>query len=97
MPEDHREGFIERMLQPHPHHQRRRSSVGEGEIEKPDLAIGLERQSSTEGNEQGQNQTDSGGQNTLSRQRRDSRLQRFKEFMQSEELDEAGKTYGKLM
>ncbi|CBF78350.1 uncharacterized protein ANIA_08603 [Aspergillus nidulans FGSC A4] len=95
---DHKEGFIERMLQPHPHHQRRRSSVGEGEIEKPDLAIGLERQSSTERNEQGQNQAESGGQNVLRPQRRNSRLQRLKEFMHSEEeLDDAGKTYAKLM
>ncbi|KAL4984089.1 hypothetical protein BDW68DRAFT_190756 [Aspergillus falconensis] len=95
---EHREGFIERMLQPHPHHQRRRSSAGEGEIEKPEFAIAVERQSSNEENEQGQNQTEGIGQNKLRRQRRNSGLQRLKEFMHSEEeLDEAGKTYAKLM
>ncbi|KAL6233610.1 hypothetical protein BDW75DRAFT_231807 [Aspergillus navahoensis] len=95
---DHREGFIERVLQPHPNHQRRRSSAGEGGIEKPEFAIGLDRQSSNEENEQGQNQTESVGQNARHHQRRNSRLQRFREFMHSEEeLDEAGKTYAMLM
>ncbi|KAL4974668.1 hypothetical protein BDW66DRAFT_161102 [Aspergillus desertorum] len=95
---EHRENFIERMLQPYPHHQRRRSSAGDGEIEKPEFATGLERRSSIEENEQGQNQNETPGQSTVRRQRRNSTLQRFKEFMRSEEeLDEAGETYAKLM
>ncbi|KAL4944143.1 hypothetical protein BDV06DRAFT_188189 [Aspergillus oleicola] len=38
------------------------------------------------------------GMNMLRRQRRNSRLQRFRDLMNSEEeLDEAGRTYAKLM
>ncbi|KAL4898835.1 hypothetical protein BDW74DRAFT_164386 [Aspergillus multicolor] len=114
----HKEGFLERMLQPHHHHQqqRRRSSASEGEREKPDLAaLALERSSSNEEEQHphstshsnlNSGQTDSLegsadqklGTTALRRQRRNSRLQRFREYMASEkELDEDGEMYAKLM
>ncbi|RDW72741.1 uncharacterized protein DSM5745_07913 [Aspergillus mulundensis] len=108
MPEDpfHKEGFIERMLQPHHQPRRRSSSAGEGEREKPDLAsLALERSSSNEEDKnlnldtgQPENQEQNIGPTALRRQRRNSSFQRFKEYMQSEkELDEEGEMYAKLM
>jgi hypothetical protein len=64
----------------------RRSSQGEADTKKPE---GLERSTSQDENQ---------NQPQLRRQRRNSRLQRFKDMLHSEEeLDEAGKVYAKLM
>lgn len=62
-----------------------RSSQGD-DTKKPE---DLQRQTSQDENQ---------NQPQLRRQRRDSRLQRFKDMLHSEEeLDEAGKVYAKLM
>lgn len=64
----------------------RHSSQGEADTKKPE---GLERSTSQDENQ---------NQPQLRRQRRNSRLQRFKDMWHSEEeLDEAGKVYAKLM
>ncbi|KAI9372198.1 hypothetical protein BJX61DRAFT_456524 [Aspergillus egyptiacus] len=82
-----KEAFMDRMF-------RRRPSVGEDKSQLP----AFERRGSIEEATAIPERAESVEEHRPHHQRRDSRLQRFKDMMQSEEeLDEAGKIYAKLM
>ncbi|KAL4868395.1 hypothetical protein BDV12DRAFT_169673, partial [Aspergillus spectabilis] len=87
-----KEGFMERMLH-------RRPSYGEAQAQNDHpQGHGLGRQSSNEENPaHAHAESHDEHRPETHHQRRNSRLQRFKDFMHSEEeLDEAGKFYAQL-
>lgn len=95
-----RDNLFERMLQRRPSHEarpepvRHRSSDA-SEKEKPE---GLERPLSNDVQSPVQDQDQPQSHQTLRRQSRNSRLQRFKDYMRSEpELDDVEDMYAKLM